>query len=46
MEQGLAHQMTYGEGKGQNTMHYYAGTKTKVKSKAKNVRKNKKSCNK
>lgn len=38
--------MTYGEGKGQNTTHYYTGVKAKVKSKAKNVRKNKKSCNK
>lgn len=26
MEQGLAAQMVYGNGEGQNTTHYYAGT--------------------
>jgi len=26
MEEGLAHQMTYGDGSGQNTKHHYAGT--------------------
>lgn len=34
MEQGLAHQMTYGDGKGQNTVHYYAGAKKKKKAKS------------
>jgi hypothetical protein len=34
MEQGLAAQMVYGDGEGQNTRHYYAGTvKKKKKSK-------------
>lgn len=27
MEQGLAQQMVYGDGEGQNTKHYYAGVK-------------------
>ncbi len=35
MDQGLAHQMTYGSGQGQNTTHYYSGAKAKVKSKSK-----------
>jgi len=26
MDEGLAHQMTYGDGGGQNTKHHYAGT--------------------
>ncbi len=30
MDEGLAHQMTYGDGSGQNTKHHYAGT---IKSK-------------
>lgn len=30
MEQGLAAQMVYGDGKDQNTKHYYAGTKKKT----------------
>lgn len=29
MEQGLAAQMVYGNGEGQNTKHYYAGVKKK-----------------
>jgi len=29
MEQGLAGQMVYGDGKSQNTKHYYAGVKKK-----------------
>ena len=34
MEQGLAEQMVYGDGKSQNTKHYYAGVKkTAVKRK-------------
>lgn len=32
MEQGLAQQMVYGNGEGQNTAHYYAGSKKKTKS--------------
>jgi len=36
MEQGLAQQMVYGDGNGQNTVHYYAGTiKKNKKSKKK-----------
>ena len=35
MEQGLAHQMTYGSGEGQNTKHFYAGAAKKVKNKKK-----------
>lgn len=44
--EGLAYQMTYGDGKGQNTTHYYAGSKPKPKSKSKKKRKMKNSCNK
>jgi|SaaInl85LU_5_DNA_1037374.scaffolds.fasta_scaffold46404_2 hypothetical protein len=32
MEQGLAQQMVYGDGQGQNTKHYYAGKKKKASS--------------
>lgn len=40
MEQGLATQMVYGNGEGQNTTHYYAGARkkgvqTKMKKKIK-----------
>jgi hypothetical protein len=34
MEQGLAHQMTYGSGSDQNTKHFYAGA-GKMRSKKK-----------
>ena len=40
MEEGLAQQMVYGSGEGQNTKHFYAGTVNAPK-KAK-----KKKCNK
>jgi hypothetical protein len=33
MEQGLAQQMVYGDGKNQNTKHYYAGVMKKKKKK-------------
>ncbi len=33
MDQGLAHQMTYGTGEGQNTKHYYMGVKKVAKKK-------------
>jgi hypothetical protein len=41
MDQGLAHQMTYGTGEGQSTKHHYAGVKKALKKKktAKKVRK-------
>jgi hypothetical protein len=42
MEQGLAHQMTYREGKKQNTTHYYAGARLRYRNKTKNTRKTKK----
>lgn len=35
MEQGLASTMVYGDGAGQNTKHYYAGTVKRKKSKKK-----------
>jgi hypothetical protein len=35
MEQGLAAQMVYGNGEGQNTKHYYAGVKKKPTKKKK-----------
>lgn len=35
MEQGLAVQMVYGDGKDQNTKHYYAGVKKKPVKKKK-----------
>ena len=35
MEQGLAHQMTYGTGEGQNTKHHYAGVIKSIKKKKK-----------
>lgn len=35
MEQGLAQQMVYGSGKGQNTKHYYAGVKKMATKKKK-----------
>jgi hypothetical protein len=38
MEQGLAAQMVYGDGEGQNTKHYYAGVKKPARKK--------KNCNK
>jgi hypothetical protein len=42
MEQGLAAQMVYGDGEGQNTKHYYAGVKKATKKKKKcSVRKKK-----
>lgn len=34
-DQGLAQQMVYGDGAGQNTKHVYAGTIKKVKTKKK-----------
>jgi hypothetical protein len=41
MEQGLAAQMVYGNGEGQNTTHYYAGKKKKPEKKKKYVKNNK-----
>ena len=40
MEQGLAHQMVYGSGSGQNTGHYYAGAPRTT------TKKHKKKCDK
>ena len=45
-EEGLAQQMVYGSGEGQNTKHYYAGTLKKAKRKRKTKNKQKKTCNK
>ncbi len=42
MEDGLAYQMTYGEGGGQNTKHAYAGTISNEKRKSVLCRKPKK----
>lgn len=42
MEQGLAQQMVYGNGEGQNTKHYYAGVKKMVPKKKKDKKKTKK----
>jgi hypothetical protein len=45
MEQGLAQQMVYGSGEGQNTKHYYAGAinnKKKTRKKKKYKKKVKK----
>lgn len=42
MEQGLAQQMVYGDGKDQNTKHYYAGVKKTVAKKRKCGKKGKK----
>ncbi len=33
MAEGLAHQMTFGSGEGQNTKHFYAGATPKVPKK-------------
>jgi hypothetical protein len=41
MEQGLAIQMVYGDGEGQNTKHYYAGAKKPVTKKKKCKKKTK-----
>lgn len=42
MEQGLAHQMVYGSGSGQNTTHFYAGAgKSPKKRKKCNKKQNK-----
>lgn len=35
MEEGLAQQMVYSSGKGQNTTHFYAGASPKPKKKCK-----------
>jgi hypothetical protein len=35
VDQGLAHQMTYGDGNGQTVTHYYAGVKKKPRKKKK-----------
>lgn len=45
MEQGLAQQMVYGDGEGQNTKHYYAGAKKSTKKAKNKKKKNKSSCN-
>jgi hypothetical protein len=42
MESGLAHQMVYGDGKGQNITHYYAGAKPDIKKSLRSKRKKKK----
>ena len=42
MEQGLAEQMVYGDGKSQNTKHYYAGVKKTAVKKKKIIKKSKK----
>ena len=42
MEQGLAHQMTYGSGSDQNTKHFYAGVIKKANKKKKCKKKHKK----
>jgi hypothetical protein len=42
VDQGLAHQMTYGDGNGQTVTHYYAGVKKKPRKKKKKPRKKKK----
>ena len=34
MDEGLAHQMTYGDGSGQNTKHHYSGTINNKKRKS------------
>lgn len=46
MEQGLAEQMVYGTGEGQNTTHYYVGTQKTVNKNKKREKKVKKSCKK
>lgn len=45
MEQGLAQQMVYGNGEGQNTTYYYAGTIKPTPKKKKCKKKGKNSCN-
>jgi hypothetical protein len=45
MEQGLAHQMTYGSGNSQTVKHHYDGT-IKTNKYKKSRRKNKKNCKK
>ena len=46
MDQGLAAQMVYGSGEGQNTKHYYAGARKKMAKVKKGSKKEKSGCKK